>query len=394
VTDPGANPVWGDGWPAIRDLWALDPRVSHLNHGSFGAVPLVVQLRQQTWQDRMNANPMGFFSRELAGEVERARLLCAEFLGAERAGFALVNNATTGANAVVASLPLRAGAQVLVTDHGYGSVIYAVARACRGAGAELVTVSIPLEAPADAIETAILDRVTERTALAVIDHISSPTARKFPVERLIPALRDRGVPVLVDGAHAPGMVPVNLDALEPDFWIGNFHKWVCAPCGSAGLWVAPQWRSGMRSLVVSWREFEGYPFSFSMIGTSDPSPWLTAPEAMAFMTRLGWEQVRQHNIALVGYGQRIIAEALGLDPDRLVAEPALSMRPLALPAGVAETKPDADALMRRIATELLVETSISSWNGVGLLRLSAQLYNCPADYERLASGLPRLLGID
>ncbi|MGH8834616.1 MAG: aminotransferase class V-fold PLP-dependent enzyme [Actinomycetes bacterium] len=393
MTDRDANPVWGEGWPAIRDLWALDPRVIHLNHGSFGAVPLPVQLRQQTWQDRMNANPMGFFSRELADEVERARLICAEFLGAEPAGFAFVNNSTTGASAVVASLPLHAGAQVLVTDHGYGAVIYAVTRACHDAGAELVTVPIPLDTPVDTIEAAILDRVTERTALAVIDHISSPTARRFPVERLVPALRDRAVPVLVDGAHAPGMVPVDLDALEPDFWIGNFHKWVCAPRGSAGLWVAPQWRRTMRSLVVSWRESEGYPFSFSMIGTVDHSPWLTTPEALALMNRLGWEQVRQHNVALVGYGQRIVAEALGLDPDRLVVEPALSMRPLTLPAGVAETKPDADALMRRIATELQVETSISPWNGVGLLRLSAQLYNCPADYERLACGLPPLLGI-
>ena len=393
MRDRAANPVWGDGWPAIRDMWALDPRVIHLNHGSFGAVPLAVQLRRQTWQDRMDANPMGFFSRELAGEVERARLICAEFVGAEPAGFAFVNNATTGASAVVASLPLRAGAQVLVTDHGYGAVIYAVIRACHDAGAELVTVPVPLDASAEAIEAAILDRVTERTALAVIDHISSPTARRFPVERLIPALHDRGVPVLVDGAHAPGMVPVDLDALEPDFWIGNFHKWVCAPRGSAGLWVAPRWRGNMRSLVVSWRESEGYPYSYSMIGTVDHSPWLATPEALAFMTRLGWEEVWQHNIALVGYGQRIVAEALGLDPDRLVVEPALSMRPLALPAGVAATSADAYALMGRIATELLVETAISPWNGVGVLRLSAQLYNCPADYETLASGLPRLLGI-
>jgi len=392
VTGRAANPFWGDGWPAIRELWALDPRVVHLNHGSFGAVPLAVQLRQQTWQDRMNANPMGFFSRELVGEVERVRLVCAEFLGAEPAGFAFVNNATTGANAVIASLPLDAGTHVLVTDHGYGAVTNAVARACRDAGAKLVTVPIPIDAPADAIEAAILDRVTDQSALVVIDHISSPTAREFPVARLVPALRDRGVPVLVDGAHAPGMVPVDLDALAPDFWIGNFHKWVCAPRGSGGLWVAPRWRSSMRSLVVSWREIEGYPFSYSMIGTVDPSAWLTTPDALAFMTRFGWEQVQQHNVALVGYGQRIVAEALGVDPDRLVVEPALAMRVVALPAGVAATRPDAEALMRRIASELLVETSISPWNGAGLLRLSAQLYNCPADYEELASGLPRVLG--
>lgn len=391
MTGRGANPFWGEGWPAIRDLWALDPRVVHLNHGSFGAVPLAVHLRQQTWQDRMNANPMRFFTRELAVEVERARLTCAEFLGADPTGFAFVNNSTTGANAVVASLPLWPGAQVLVTDHGYGAVIYAMARACHDAGAELVTVPIPLDASASVIEAAILDAVTERTALAVIDHITSPTARRFPIERLIPALRDLGVPVLIDGAHGPGMVPVDVDALEPDFWIGNFHKWVCAPRGSAGLWVAPRWRSRMRSLVVSWREFEGYPFSYSMIGTTDHSAWLATPEALAFMTRFGWEQVREHNVALVGYGQRVVAEALRLDPDRLVIEPSLTMRPLPLPEGIATNRLDADALMRRIADELLVETVISPWNGVGLLRLSAQLYNCPGDYEKLADGLPRLL---
>ena len=173
-----ANPFWGEGWPAIRDLWALDPGVAHLNHGGFGAVPLAVHVRQQTWQDRMNGNPTRFYCREFAAEVERARLICAEFLGADPAGFAFVNNATTGANAVVASLPLRPGAQVLVTDHGYGSVIYAMARACNDAGAELVTVPIPLNAHPGGIEAAILGAINDRTALAVVDHITSPTARR------------------------------------------------------------------------------------------------------------------------------------------------------------------------------------------------------------------------
>jgi len=391
VAGRSANPFWGEAWPAIRDLWALDPDVAHLNHGGFGAVPLAVHVRQQTWQDRVNGNPTRFYCREFAAEVERARLICAEFLGADPAGFAFVNNATTGVNAVVASLPLRPGAQVLVTDHGYGSVIYAMARACDDAGAELVTVPIPLNAHPAGIEAAILGAINDRTALAVVDHITSPTARRFPVERLIPAFRSLGVPLLIDGAHVPGMEPVELDELAPDFWIGNFHKWACAPRGSAGLWVAPRWRERMRSLVVSWREFEGYPFSYSMIGTNDHSAWLATPEALAFMTRLGWEEVREHNIALVGYGQRVIAEALGVDPDELVAEPWLSMRPLPLPGGAGATRVEAEALMERVANELAVETVISSWNGVGLLRLSAQVYNCPTDYERLADGLPRIL---
>ncbi len=353
-----------------------------------------MQLRQQTWQDRMDANPMRFFTRELATEVERARPICADFLGADPAGFAFVSNVTTGANAVAASLPLRPGSEVVVTDHGYGTVTLTIARACRDAGAQLVEVPIRLDADAAGIESAILGAISDRTTLAVIDHITSPTARVFPVDRLIPALRARGVPVPVDGAHAPGMTPVDLDGLDPDFWIGNFHKWACAPRGSAALWVASPWRSSMRSLVVSWGEAEGFPYSYSMVGTADHSAWLATPEALAFMARLGWRQVRDHNAALVGYGQRVIAEALRLDPDGLVAETALAMRVLPLPNGTAGTQPAAEALMLRIAEELAVETAIAPWSGIGLLRLSAQLYNCPADYERLAAGLPRLVGLD
>ncbi len=274
-------------WPEARALWRLDPDVAHLNHGSFGAVPGPVADVQQELRDRMHANPVRFFKVERQPLIEAAREAAAAFVGADPAGFALVTNATTGASSVLAGFPLEPGDEVLVTDHGYGAVTYAVERACARSGARLVTVAVPLDADAATIEGLITAAVTPRTRLAVIDHITSPTARLFPVERIVPALRERGVAVFVDAAHAPGMLPVDLAALEPDFWTGNFHKWPCVPAGTGGLYVAPRWRAQIRPLVASWNEPLGFPQAFDDYGTADPTAWLAAPATFDLLGGLG-----------------------------------------------------------------------------------------------------------
>jgi isopenicillin-N epimerase len=389
-----SNPLWGPDWPEVRDRWPLDPGRVHLNHGSFGAVPTAVLDHQESFRRRVQRNPVRELWLTYSGGLEEARQAAAAFLGADPDGFAFVPNATTGVNAVLSSLALGAHDEVLVTDHAYGAVRYAVERACASAQATVVVQPVPLPSTApDQLSEAVLAGVTARTRLAVVDQIASPTGLRFPVERLVAELRSRGVLSLVDGAHAPGMIDVDLAAIDPDFWTGNFHKWCCAPLGSAGLWVREEHRAWVTPPVASWFVGDPYPASFRWIGTDDYSAYEAVPAALAFMDDLGWDRIRTHNRALAAYGRDVVAAALGTEPpippgvDGLVE----AMTLVALPPEVAETEDAAVALRLRIADELGIEALPLAWNGRGYLRLSAQVYNAPADYERLAEGLPVLL---
>jgi isopenicillin-N epimerase len=392
---PLENPLWGPDWAEVRALWSLDPSRAHLNHGSFGAVPIPVQRAQDELRRRVESNPMREFSRTLADELDAARTSVAAFLGAEVGGFAFVPNATTGANVVLASTRLGPGDEVLLTNHAYGGVRLAAERACDRVGARAIVQSVPLPTnDSSDLFDAVLAGVTERTRLAIVDHIASPTGLVFPVADLVAELRRRGVPVLVDGAHAPGTVDLELTRLGPDFWTGNFHKWCCAPRGSAGLWVREEHREAVAPPVTSWFIGDGYPASFRWLGTDDYTPYLAVPAALEFMRGLGWNRVRAHNRALARYGRDTVGEALGVGP---AVDPALdglfeAMTIVPLPDGVAATAEDVGPFYARVADELGVEVIGSAVDGRGYVRLSAQAYNAPADYERLAEGLPRLLG--
>jgi isopenicillin-N epimerase len=374
-----------------REQWPLDPGVVHLNHGSFGAVPRPVLEVQQQWRDRMESNPMRFIRTERWGLIEQARRDVAAFLNAPLDGLTLVSNVTQAASTVLSWFPFEAGDDVLVSDHAYGAVRFALDRAASAAGARVVEVAIPLTADADEISALVLGAVTPRTRLAVLDQITSATARRFPVERLVPELRARDVPVFVDAAHAPGMLPVDVAALDPDFWTGNFHKWVCAPRASAVLYAGARWRSSLTPQTVSWRIGEGYPYSFLDAGVTDFSPWLTMPAAADFLGGFGWDRVRAHNVALVDYGQRTLADALGVEPASMPADDGLSMRLVPLPGTALTSQAEVDLLRDRVADEASIETAMTFWNGRALLRLSAQLYNTPSDYRRLAEVLPAML---
>lgn len=379
------------------ELWSLDPKLTHLNHGSFGAVPLPVLATQQQWRERMEGNPTKFFRRELQPALDEARLVASRFLGADADGVTFVPNSTTGVGVVFASFPLGAGDEVLVTDHVYGAVLFGARKIAARVGASVVTVPVPLDATDDEVVAAVLGGVSARTRLAVIDQVSSATARRFPVERIVPALQASGVAVLVDGAHAPGQLPVDLAALAADFWVGNFHKWACSPRPAAGLYVAGRWREGTGAFPVSWREAEGFPHSFLAPGTVDSSAWLSVPAALELFGGLGWEAVRARNGALAAYGQRVVADAVGADLWGMPGDEAvgggdvgLSMRLVPLAAVRPDLK-SADAVRDRLADEFGFETVINVWGGRALLRLSAQLYNCEDDYERLGVVLRGLL---
>ena len=388
---PDTNPLWGPDWPEVRALWPLETTVAHLNHGAYGAVPTPVLEEQQSWRDRMETNPVRFFSRELAAALDQARAEVAAFLQADVEGTVFVRNATTAVSTVLAGMPLEAGDAVLVTDHGYGAVRIAAHRWAARAGARLDTVHVPLDADDAGAAAAVLGAVTATTRLAVLDQITSPTARRLPLVELVPALQDRGVAVLVDGAHAPGQLAVDVGRTGADFWTGNLHKWAFAARGTAVLHVQPRWRARTLPLVASWGEGGGFPAAFADTGTDDLTAWLAAPRALRVLERLGPDRLRRHNVELAVAGQREVAAALGLDGALLPRDAAVSMQLVPLPDGLVTDDASAAALQERIAERARVEVAVTTWAGRGFLRLSAQAYNAPADYRRLAADLPSLL---
>ncbi len=385
------NRLWGADWPEVRALWPIDPNVAHLNHGSFGAVPSPVLAEQDRWRTLMDSNPTGFFWRVLPDALDNARVAAAAFLGADPDGFVFATNATTAINSVLASLHLTGQDEVLVTDHGYGAIRLAADRACKLSGATLVVqpVPLPVEGTAELVD-GVLAGVTDRTRIAIVDHIASPTGVVFPVTDLVGELRARDVLSLIDGAHAPGMVDLDLSELDADFWTGNFHKWCCAPRGAAGLYVREEHRERIAPLVTSWDAKEGFVKSFGWLGTADYTPYLTVPAAIGFMEQLGWERLRRHNRQLAAHGAAVVRDALDTPPPT-EADVFEAMRLVALPEGSPETLEETRALSARIAEELGAEVAVFPWSDHGYIRLSAQAYNAPAEYEALAAGLRKVL---
>ncbi|MFD4205018.1 aminotransferase class V-fold PLP-dependent enzyme [Micromonospora tulbaghiae] len=380
--------------PGARLLFSLDPSVSHLNHGSFGAVPIAVQRAQQRLRDEMEANPLRFFTQGLVDRIAHARRHLAAFLGADPDGTTLVGNATAGAAVVLQSLALRPGDEIVTTDHGYGAVALSVARECARTGAVSRTLPVPLTATDEEMVEIVRDGLRPgRTKLLIVDQLTSPTARLFPTAAIVAVARERGVPVLVDAAHAPGMLPVTVASVGADFWVGNLHKWAYAPRGTAALVVAPPWRERIQPLVVSWEQNSGFPVRVEWQATLDYTGWLAAPVGLFTLRSLGVDRVRAHNAALAAYGQRVVGDALGVAPERLPEPggPAVAMRLVPLPPGVVTTLDAARELRARIADRLSAEVSIAGWNGRGYLRLCGQVYNTPDEYDRLAVRLPTLL---
>jgi isopenicillin-N epimerase len=352
-----------------------------------------VREARQRLIDEHDANPTYFVTASgLWERVAAARTALAQFCGADPAGSALVANATTGTALVLAAVAPGEGDEIVVTDHGYHAVELAVDALRRRHGVRVVTAPVELGAPTGDTVAAVLDRVGPRTRLVIVDQVSSATAQRHPVHEIAVRLREAGVPLLVDGAHAPGMLDHPVRDLAADFWVGNLHKWAFAPPGTALLHVAPQWRDRMVPLVVSHSEPDGFPLFLEQQGTVDHSPWLAAPTGLALFDRYGFDAIQRHNAALAAYGQRVVADGLGIDPQALPDPgPDVSMRLIPLPAGAVPDWAAAHALRNRISAELRAEPNVMLWRDRAFVRISAQIYNRPADYERLADGLPRLL---
>jgi len=374
---------------AIRGEFTLDPGFLTLNHGSYGAAPRAVLAAQQEWRDRMEAQPSRFMVRELTPALREAASTLARFLGADADGLGFVENATAGCNAVLRSIAFAPGDEVLVLGHVYGAVRKAAAHIAGLAGAHLVEAPLAFPRPTEAQVLAALEAaITPRTRLAVLDHITSPSALVLPIAGMIALCRARGVPVLVDGAHAPGQVPLDLIALGPDWYAGNCHKWLMAPKGCAFLWAAPQHRATTHAHVLSHGLGAGLAAEFDWTGTRDPSAFLAVTEAIAFHARLGGPALMVRNRALAMEAGAMLAARLGTEVGA-PPEMAGSMAVVRLP--VAGTMQDAPLALRQRLLDAGIDTPVTALEGALWLRLSAAAYNRAQDYAALAQRLPALL---
>ena len=386
--------------------WTLDPGITFLNHGAFGACPREVLALQSELRARMERDPIDFFVRACEPLLDEARGRLAEFLHADADDLAFVDNATAGVNTVVRSLGVEPGDELLTTDHAYNACGNALRAAAERAGARVVVVplGLPLRGPEQIVE-AVLGAVTDRTRLALLDHVTSATALVFPIESLVPALQARGVDVLVDGAHAPGMVPVDIEGLGAAYYTGNCHKWLCAPKGAGFLHVRRDRQAAIRPLVVSHganstrTDRSRFRLEFDWTGTRDPSPCLCVPRAIELVGGLvpgGWPEVRARNGALARRARALLSEVLGTTPP--CPESMLgSLAAVELPAERGPRRaalPDQDPLHLLLFERYRIEVPVYAWPVAERrwIRVSPHLHNSEAQYRSLADALREALG--
>ena len=387
----------------MRPMWHLDPGIDQLNHGSFGATPVPVLDAQDRLRRQMEANPTQFLTVDVSPLLAAARADAASFVGADPAGFAFVPNATTGVNAVLQSMApsLGSGDELLTTDHAYN--------ACRnvldfhasrvGASVRTVTLPFPIDSPEQASEL-ILGAIDSRTRLVLVDHVTSPSGLVLPVERLVAELEPE-VAVLVDGAHSVGMLPLDLVELGASYYAGNFHKWVCAPKGTGFLWARPDRREDVVPPVVShgWNSpVTGNRLHdlFDWMGTVDPTPHLTVPDALETMGGAhpdGWDGLMKANHDLAVTARDLLCDALGIDPpapDEMLG----SMAAVPLPPGVGADPGMVDPfthLLRDLHHFEVPVFAFPRWPE-RVIRVSAQVYNRVEQYQRLAAVLREVMG--
>ncbi len=389
--------TWPDPLPEEwQRCWPLDDRYTFLNHGSFGSVPIPVLEAQRRYRDLVEARPIEILGRRVRELLAPVKERLARFLRTDAAGIGFVGNATEGVNAVLRSIELRPGDVLVTTDHVYRAVLQAMRFVARRAGAEVRIVPIPLPTSGeDEIVARIEAALDPRVRLVLVDHVTSPTAIVFPAARIAACCRARGIECLIDGAHAPGMIELDLAALDATYYTGNLHKWVCAPKGSAFLWTAPHRRRAIHPNIVSHFLDEGYDAEFDWQGTRDISAWLAVQDALAFFEPLGWERLRRHNGDLAFAGRSWIHDRLcargGEERPPLTPLDARSLlgsiATIELPASAARRWPHVEALQADLYERDRIEVPMIDWGGRWHVRISAQAYNRPEQYRRLAEAL-------
>ena len=393
--------------------WALDPEVTFLNHGSYGACPTEVLAVQREWRDRLERQPVKFLSRELDGHLAGVRRTVGAFVGADPDDLGLIANATGGVNAVVRSLRFEPGDEILMTDHEYNAILNVARHVAARDSARVVVARLPFPAASeDDVVERIVAAATDRTRLAIVSHVTSPTPLVFPIERIVRALDARGIDTLVDGAHAPGMVPLDLDALGAAYYAANLHKWVCAPKGAAFLHVRRDRQSAVRPATISHganapeSRKARFRSEFDWQGTLDPTAWLAVPaalEAIGGMVEGGWPAVMARNRGLAIEAGRAVAGVTGTTAPQdsmvgsMVALPLPGDGPLGGAADEGQSSPlEADPLQTAIYDRFAIEVPIGPWPvpaaespdpPLRVIRVSIALHNDRDDVDRLVAAL-------
>lgn len=372
----------------LRRRFLLESGIAFLNHGSFGATPRRVLAAAERWRRRMEANPDRFLREVLPGALRDAAARLSGFLKVGEKDLVFVENATAGVNAVLRSLQLRPGDEILATTHGYNAVRQAIRYVCSRTGARLVEAPILLPVvDRDSLFSSIEQKINRRTRLLVLDHIASPSGLIFPVKRLAALARARGVKVLVDGAHAPGQLELDISSLGADWYTGNCHKWLFAPKGCGFLWARRSAQRGLHPLAISHGYGKGLAAEFDWPGTRDFSAWLAVVDAIDFFRELNPSHLRGYSHRLVTQAANRIAEAW----DTQVDGPAGlhgSMMAARLPDSLQRSGPT--RLMSEILARHGTITAVMAIGGELWARLSAQAYNVPEEYERLADAVLRI----
>lgn len=381
-------------------LWGLDPQVAYLNHGSFGSVPREVQAIQEDYQHRAHTNPNRWFRFELPDLLTAARQSTAHWLGVTEEQFAFVPNASLGVITAVQALVddvtmHHQQAHLITTSLGYGGVQFGIKHVAQRSSATLRTVTIeyPHEITPDLIASRIREAIPLQVAatILVLDQITSDTGVLIPVDEIITQLKitHPQLRVIVDGAHAPGMLETPLPH-DFDVWVGNFHKWLCAPRSAAGIVCAtPRIAAMMSPLAASWGYENRFPVSFDWQGTNDYSAYIATPNAIKFQQQWSFTERNLHNTSVVNAGASLLRQAWSVNQHLSTPIEAPWMRMVRLPVSPAFTRKECDALIRRASLELRAETTVMSVGGHNYVRLSAHMYNEANDYQRLVE-LPKL----
>jgi isopenicillin-N epimerase len=406
-------PAAGVGPVDHDSAWPLDPSVTFLNHGSCGACPRAVLQAQQVWRDRMEAEPIDFLGRQLPGLMDSTRSTLAAFVGADPDDLAFVPNATAGVSTILRSVRFRPGDELLANNHEYNASLNALRFAAERDGARVVIAQIPFPIrDAGQVIEAILARVTRRTKIALISHVTSPTAVVFPIAELVHELARQGIDTLVDGAHAPGMLPLALDAIGAAYYTGNGHKWLCAPKGSAFLHVRRDRQAHVRPLAISHGANDSrtdqsrFRLEFDVVATMDPTPFLAMASAIQYMGSLmpgGWPEVMASNRALARAGRDLLCEALGVEgPVAVEMLGSMAMVPLG-DHGSPPFRLTGAQIHEALFRMHHIEVPIYEWPAETVrdagsprpqpfVRISAQRYNTIGQYAMLADTLVRILG--
>ncbi|HEX6387259.1 MAG TPA: aminotransferase class V-fold PLP-dependent enzyme [Anaerolineae bacterium] len=379
-----------------KDLFLLDPEVVFLNHGSFGATPRPVFEIYQEWQRRLERQPVHFIATELPQHFETARQRLGNYLNADKDDVVYVPNATFALNIVARSLPLQEGDEVLATNHEYGACdrVWRFVGQKKGFRYLQQPIALPVTSADETIDQ-LWQGVTPRTKVIFVSHITSSTALCLPVAKICKRAREAGILTVVDGAHAPGQVLLDLGAIGVDFYCGNAHKWLCGPKGSGFLYTRPERQHLIEPLVVSWGWGEGRTLSFGSdyldylqwVGTNDPAAYLAVPAAIAFQEAHNWPAVRRECHQLVEQAIHRICELTGLAPlypDNARFYHQMATVPLPQIA-------DLTALKKRLYEAYRVEIPLLEWQGRHFIRISVQAYNMQSDIDTLLEALTVLL---